>query len=289
MNHHLTEEEIAICAEALERNEYASLPKKLREHLFECDQCANEVLMVAELAGDINIQSQDNKPSRRKTKRIITWSISIAAAAGLIVLISNLNFSPGSGGEATEKFITQNKPEQTNNNTENQKETKIEEKNSHKKESLTVDNNTTDEQSSKGKETPAGPVPGEKAPRTSAMPPVTEDGADTLKILAELVPNEKLEKLAARYEGNMRDDNDVSVKSPMTITSSNSHITIKWKNPQKKRLIIEVLNNKGDRILQDETQGEQYTIENLSEGLYYWKLISSNFDLIFCGKIVVQN
>ncbi|MFW6202759.1 MAG: hypothetical protein ACOC30_00510, partial [Marinilabilia sp.] len=62
---------------------------------------------------------------------------------------------------------------------------------------------------------------------------------------------------------------------------------LEWTNKEKEELIIEILDNKGDRILRDVTTGNRYRVENLGNGLYYWKLISSDYDLLFCGRIRV--
>jgi hypothetical protein len=39
-------------SEAINEESYGQLPEPLRRHLYECDQCASEVLMVADIAFD---------------------------------------------------------------------------------------------------------------------------------------------------------------------------------------------------------------------------------------------
>ncbi|MGE0079577.1 MAG: hypothetical protein AB7S48_17080 [Bacteroidales bacterium] len=51
---HLTEQEIAQCADAIREGSYASLPHAVREHVANCDECANEIAMVAEIVNEIN-------------------------------------------------------------------------------------------------------------------------------------------------------------------------------------------------------------------------------------------
>lgn len=287
MNQHLTEEEVAICAEALERNEYNSLPPEMRKHLFVCDECADEVLMVADIAENVDFSWSSKNPGKDKVQRIIAWSVSIAAAAALILLVIDINQSADPQNGARDTFITQADPEQeTESPEENHGERDCQKT---EKESLIADNNKGEKQPERDDDMPAATSPAEEGPATSALPPETEEPADTLKFLASFEPDEELERLVSRYEGNLRDTDNVKVTTtPLTITSNNTSVTINWENPEKKRLIIEVFDNNGNRILEDETNDEQYIIENISEGLYYWKLISSNFDLLFCGRIVVE-
>lgn len=51
---HLTEQEIAQCADAIREGSYASLPLAVREHVANCDECANEIAMVVETANEID-------------------------------------------------------------------------------------------------------------------------------------------------------------------------------------------------------------------------------------------
>lgn len=296
MNQHLTEEEVAICAEALERNEYNSLPLRMREHLFTCDECADEVLVVADIAEKFDFNLSSKNPGRDKVQRVIAWSVSIAAAAALILLVIDLNYSSDPETRGRETFIAQDDtpkaPETRDEPQGNDKESEIKanresEKKTEKK-PLIADNKKEENQTGHDENIPAASSKPEEGPVTSALPPSREEPADTLKFLACFEPDEELERLVTRYNGNLRDTDNIEVTSPLTVTSNDSSVTIKWKNPEKKRLIIEVLNNNGQTILEDETDDEQHTIKNLSGGLYYWKLISSNFDLLFCGRIVVE-
>ncbi|MGE0079578.1 MAG: hypothetical protein AB7S48_17085 [Bacteroidales bacterium] len=49
-----------------------------------------------------------------------------------------------------------------------------------------------------------------------------------------------------------------------------------------------ILNNNGENIQSIETQGNGIKIPELKQGLYYWKLINEDFDLLYCGKITVN-
>lgn len=279
MTQHLTEEEIAICADALNLGAYRDLPAHLREHLAQCDQCAGEVLMVTEVAGEFDFKAEAEKPVKEKTQRIIAWSVSVAAAAALILLIIDQEVNPLEENQLLSKNST---TEQTIKSTDKSEqpssgEAEIQEQNKVSNKSEFGSQNIAEDS-----EFPAGTA-------ASAPAPTFEDSPDTLKFLARYTPNENMEKLVNRFKGNMRDNGDIVVKSPVSITCSGSSLVIKWENPDRKRLIIEVLDNEGKQLMEAETDQEEYTITNLSDGLYYWKLISgSEYDLLFCGKIIVE-
>ncbi len=277
---HLTEEEIAICSEAINSGDYRSLPVELREHLSHCDECATEVLMVAEIAGEFDFNKKPEKNFREKTQRIIAWSVSIAAAIALVLLVIDQEINPFDN----DRYLSQNSTtEQTIQNTEPVKET-----------SETTEQQTTSEAPEKihnqqKNDQAASTYPTSSAPGSQAPSATPEIQPDTLKFLAHYVPDETLEKLVSRFEGNLRDNGDITIETPVSVVQTENSLIIKWQNPKKKRLIIEVFDNSGERLLEAETNQEEYVLNDLKEGLYYWKLISgSDFELLFCGKITIE-
>jgi hypothetical protein len=281
MTQHLTEEEIAICADALNSGGYRDLPSHLREHLALCDECGGEVLMVTEVAGEFDFKGESEKPVKEKAQRIIAWSISIAAAVALILLVIDQEINPF----GNDQLISQNSTtEQTIRNTDSKTPQKAStEESGNKEEGINSKKAETQSQDIPDN----SEFPGSSAP--SAPTPTMESTPDTLKFLAKYTPDETLEKLVTRFKGNLRNNSDVVMETPVSITQSQSFIVIKWENPEKKRLIIEVFDNEGKQILETETNEEEYTLNDLSKGLYYWKLISgSDFDLLFCGKITIK-
>jgi hypothetical protein len=258
-------------------------------------------MTVIELRSDINFDISPHKPKREKAQRIITWSVSVAAAVALILFMVDRNGSllPPFGTYGHDTYITQNETDTDTSDTPTpapQKENGFNKKEASKtddiKDPLLADNKTgtiDDSQSAND----ANMLPGAEAPGAGApgLLPPSEDAnipADTLKFLAHHDLNEDLEKLVERYKENMRNESDISVISPLTITYSGNSVTIQWENSERKRLIIEVFNNNGIRILETETTEETYTITDLNESIYYWKLISANYDLLFCGRIVIE-
>lgn len=282
---HLTEENIAMCAEALDNGTYEQLPITIREHLSQCDQCAEEVLVVADISNElVDFNLKEIKPYRDKKQRIIAWSVSVAAAIAFILLI--IEVGPFNNNDNQDQYLSQNHEvsEAKKDSDKPEKQTNTEEN----KENEGEHSQTSSENPDREKYPTASLPPADTPPRDAALPPVAEKAADTLKFLAHMEPDENLENLVKRFEGTLRTNNDVSVKSPLTIRANETTITIEWTNPNKNRLIIEVFDNTGNRILETETNEEEYTLRNLTEGLYYWKLISSDFDLLFCGRIIIE-
>ncbi|PWD97647.1 hypothetical protein [Marinilabilia rubra] len=310
---HLTEEEIAMCAEALENGNYQSLPRYIREHVVQCDECAEEILTVADIVHSEQLKITPEVEKKDKIQKFIAWGASIAAAIALILLLFDLNdqATNNEGGLLTQETISNNK-EASSNGTITKKDSgakseaetlvtkddqsgetddiinsEIKKKNTTPDTSgdniLIADNHQKEPENTERNQA----LPSSGAP-ASGVPPHLQEKADTIRFLAHFEPDEDLEKLVDRYKGNLRNSGEVKVVSPLTVTNSNNSITIKWENPGKKRLIIEVFNNEGSRIIETETTKNEYTLKNLDEGLYYWKLISENFELLFCGKIVIK-
>jgi hypothetical protein len=282
MTRHLTEEEIAICADALNSGGYRDLPSHLREHLAQCDECGGEVLMVTEVAGEFDFKAESEKPVKEKAQRIIAWSISIAAAVALILLVIDQEINP----LGNDQLISQNSTtEQTIKNTDAEaaEEPSTEEAVTREESIISKKPEPGSQEIPKNSE-----FPGSSAP--TAAPPSMESIPDTLKFLAHYIPDENMEKLVSRFKGNMRDNSDIVIETPVSIKQSQSSVvTIKWQNPDRKKLVIEVFDNKGKQTLETETNEKEYTLSNLNKGLYYWKLISgSDFDLLFCGKITIE-
>ncbi len=244
MTEHLTEQEVAQCAEAIREGNYASLPHAIKEHLANCDDCANEVAMVAELAHDIEIDQKKNK------KNIRLWlTISGAVAASLtLFIIGNFYLNHSS----------------SNFSNQNNQLAKIDSLSSRTDTSVPVIESNTKKQEIATKKT----VPVRK------------------EILAAYSPNKDLEKLAENFKQTYRGD-EITVETPAEINLPGVD-SLKWINNDASKLTVMLLNNKGETIASTITQGNGIKIPTLTSGLYYWKLINEEFDLLFCGKIKVN-
>lgn len=244
MKEHLTEQEVAQCAEAIREGNYTSLPHAIKEHLANCDDCATEVAMVAELANDIETNQKKNK------KPIRLWlTISGAVAASLTLLIIGNYFLINTNNDLANQNNQLAKVDSTLLKTDT---SFINTKSSAK------ENNTAAEKT----------VPVRK------------------EILAAYTPNKDLEKLAENFKQTYRGE-EITVETPSEINLPGVD-SLKWINNDASKLTVVLLNNKGETVISAANQGNGIKIPTLTSGLYYWKLINEDFDLLFCGKIRVK-
>lgn len=126
------------------------------------------------------------------------------------------------------------------------------------------------------------PVADNKLPQDStlSLPPKGD--------IASLEPNPALEKLAARSLSAIRGDEQIQVISPNRMVVASDTVSIRWKNPGRAELTLEWLNNRGKVVGRLTTRGQLARLPELQPGLYYWKLLSSDADLIYCGKLIVR-
>ncbi|MGM0375488.1 MAG: hypothetical protein ACQEQ0_01810 [Bacteroidota bacterium] len=279
---HLTEEDIAVCAEAMEKGAYHTLPEDVRKHLSMCDKCAEEVLMVSEMTDDFRFEARESLPLWSKSQKIIAWSVSVAAAAVFVMLL--ISDFPGIIQDGDPRHIVQNEDEKsapvleeqdTIGDTQPGRDVPDQQKLAHRE----TENGSSGNELETGSGTPgsmhSAPTEGKK------------DLSEESGLLAAYEPNEDMEKLVARSQSGLRNVEEVKVQTPPTLTVDRTPFLLEWTNKRNEQLIIEVVDNKGEIILKDETTGDRYQVENTGNGLYYWKLISEDFDLLFCGRIRV--
>lgn len=295
MTAHLSEEDISICADALQQGSYDQLPGRIKEHLVECDQCANEVLLVADVSREFDFNPDRDKGPKFKKRRFIAWGTAIAASIALLFIVfdGSRKSDDGSNYLAREQQLSESSPRKETDQESSAKDQTSEDTNDGTKDVRDEKNIAQlDEETRKN-------VPGnggeesadvdKKAPAASMPPEMVKEENDTLRLLAQVETNEKLEKLVKRFQGQLRENGDVQVQAPVTIITEGTSALIKWENPENRLLIIEVIDNKGQKVFEAETRDQEYTLTDLAEGLYYWKLISGkNFDLLFCGRILVK-
>lgn len=231
---HFSEEEIAMCADAINDGIYDQLPENFRKHLSVCEQCASEVLMVADIAFNFNINEQQQKSGRLR-RWIIAASISSAAAV-LIFAIYTLSL-PDSNMTSNKAMIVQSD--------------------------------------------------------TLAKTSVIEDSLiqvnenePSKKLIASLEPNEKLEKLYQNHQESYRTNSiQIITKGEVAYPAIDS---LKWVNKTNDKLTVEFFNNRDREIKSIETSSSSVKIPKLGTGIYYWKLINEDYDLLYVGKIMVK-
>ncbi len=232
---HFTEQEVAQCADAINEGTYFQLPQSLRSHLSECDQCASEVLFIADIAFDFTVQHQI-KQTKNSKKRIILFSTSAAAIFIAILLVKMIQTDPNtsSNNNLLSSFDTTNRNDFLYSDTTNVY--------AHKQQSE--------------------------------------------KTIALLEPSHKLEKLYQNHQQNYR-DKLVQVITLGAVNYPNKD-SLKWINNNNEKLTIEFFDNKEHKIISLETKDSAVKIPLLPNGIYYWKLINEDFDLLYVGKIKVK-
>ncbi|MDP2721806.1 MAG: hypothetical protein Q8O72_03515 [Bacteroidales bacterium] len=253
---HLSEEEIAQCAEAMAGGTLSQLDDRLRKHLDFCPQCAGEVMMVAELT------KETGEIAFPMHKSIKPWHYValLAAASAIILLVINI---PGIF------------------NNENPSENKL---------ALSSTDSISVENGGKSvlpeKTDMAIPLLSYNSHSQEINQKNEVDLEISDEILATYAPNETLEKLVENTRVSSRgDDIDVITESGIRFPEADS---IEWKNPDSIMLTIEWYNNLGELIKTNQSTGNSIPVPNLENGLYYWKLMNNDFDLLGAGKVVVE-
>jgi len=244
---HLTEEEVARCADAIREGSYKDLPLSLREHLAECDNCANEVSLVAEFLHELTSEEKKTKMPLR-----LWLAISSVAAASLIVLV--VGSFMWSRGRSDSNYGD-----------------------------LIVSHDTTSRKTDilkSSRDTVKSTTEIKKTENKVVRPKIDE----RKQMLAVFQPNPDLEKLSSNFAHAYRGD-EIIVKSPLELKYP-AVDSLKWLNSNSTELTIEIFNNKGETIKALKTDGNGVKIPPLNQGLFYWKLINEDFDLLFCGKII---
>ena len=231
---HFSEEEIAQCADAINDGIYDQLPETLRKHLSECEQCASEVLMVADIAFNFSIKEAQPKSSR--LKRWI-YVVSISAAASVLIFTIFKFSQPDSNMPLNKAMIAQ-----------------------------------TDTSAKIDKKGDSSVLMNKKELENQQI--------------ASLEINEKLEKLYRNHQESYRANSiQIITKGEVAYPAIDS---LKWINKTKDKLTVEIFNNKDQEIESLGTNTSAVKIPKLGTGIYYWKLINEDFDLLYVGKIIVK-
>lgn len=261
---HLSEEIIAQYAEALEKGDISSIPKAVREHVKECNQCADEIIMVNEIISSASKQKAElSKPIVRR----LFSSPWISVAAGIAIIVSiGIYFS-----------FVKNSAEETSDHLAKQEiiPVKVD----------AFDSAIRQEKDSENKQV----IEPEITPQ--AVEKVIEKVQQQQPLLAEaFIPNTRLEKLAERYEGgHLRGDN-LKLESPHVLkTHVETDISLYWDIDTDQELTFSLLDNHSKIVFEEAANRDGITFyHTLPKGLYYWQLLNEDFDLLYCGKIELK-
>jgi len=261
-NKHLTEQEVATYAELMVDGKLSSIESVKKEYIKNCDTCNEEIIALAEIiemeaSGKVNSNNiVDEKVISLASKSSLNYAwIGIAASiilAAIIIMLLSEKSSSTSPRVADEDVQNHEISIPLNEKVPEPEEVIVEVP---KKESIKI-----------------------------TIPELKQE-----EILMAFVTNQELEALSERYNTALRGD-DIEVISPNSIVANiDSVIVLQWQNAEAQDLIVEVYNNEAHLIIEQATSANSYQITpTLPEGVYYWKLINSEFDLIYCGKIMVK-
>ncbi len=279
---HMSAEEIARSAETINTRGYEELPLPVKAHLKECDQCATEVLMVAELIAEESSEAEEGKKSKKGGVQPWQYAlVSLAIAAAILFFVVRVvDFYPNQS--SNDNLVGQlPRNEQAAAETEKDRSLPSEETN---REEANNEKATTSEE----KPQPAEDiVKEESAIEKQEAPAADPDLKDTGTLLAAFTPNEELEELYSNMRGAYR-SNDVILTSDSIVYLKNTD-SLTWQNPQENILYVEIFNNQGTEVSSKEVNTSRgVQLPALPNGLYYWKLLNEDFDLLFVGKIVAD-
>ncbi|MFP4042659.1 MAG: hypothetical protein ACLFT6_07905 [Bacteroidales bacterium] len=264
---HLTPEEIAQCAEAINDGRYERLNVSLRNHLNSCEDCAGEVMIISEVSSELEGNSVlDPKPGNAYTGKKLYIGLVVAAAATILFFIVPL-LERGKNAVNDSAYVHESGGlpvfvvDEARDTVYCRKHNKME---------IAIKNN----------ESSVIEEPGDK------QEVAAQEEAKQKELLAEYQTNENLEQLYENLQGAYR-SRAVKVNTPPTITYAEID-SLSWENPENEKLYVEFFDNKGEEVQTLVVEEEQVLIPDLSRGLYYWKLINEDFDLLFVGKIIVE-
>lgn len=249
---HINEEQIAMVADALNAGDVSSLPADVKAHIAKCDDCANKALIVSELTLDNNSNTVNLKNSNTKNPFLKYYIYAIAAASIIILFLV---------------FYLQ-KPIKVDNNIAD-----------------SDDSLRTTEQVDTNKITPQ-----------TAQTVIKEEYIDKEKLkkvrdkkLVAFVENRKLEDNFCRFSNSEMRSIDLNIISNQTLKIHNTKgLKLEWTKPSSP-IIVELFNNKGEKIMSKETNNAFVDINSIEkEGLYYWKLLDEDYNIIYCGKIIYR-
>ena len=252
---HLTEEEIALCSEALSDGCLDQVDERLRKHLDDCAQCAGEVMMVVELANE----TEKVEFPQKKTVKVWLYASMLAAATVLTFLIVNIPdlFKNESSIETDLAQVDSEK---------NQQKTIIPAFDKNETKDVVDSISSIDKKTSNIIEKPTSNISGEE--------------------IAMFTPNEDMEKLVKNMQASYRDsDITILIKSSSYFPKDDS---LRWENPEKQTLTVEWYNNQNKIAKTELTTDDGVAIPNFENGLYYWKLINEDYDLLGVGKVIIN-
>jgi len=252
MEKHLTDEQLAIYSQFLKGGNTKYPSSEIAEHITNCDSCASQAIELSFIIEDLEKELSPNKKIKSHTLR--NWLIAASILLPIIIWVS----IQISSKNQKEKFAEKQEIEDTIDTT-NEVQNKI---------------------------TPNLPNIGNTNKKKYKMGTSPKNNNN---ILASYTPNPEFEQLYNNFKSEMRGEEiEIITKNDIKL-SKNKTILLEWENPKNTNLTIEIFDNKGTNIISENINGETFQInKELNNGLYYWKLFNDEFDLLWCGKIIIK-
>jgi len=245
---HLTDEQLALYAGLLRSKNTKVAPNDIAVHIAECNSCASEALELSFILDDLDLK-QTSITVNTKSKINIRKYYAAAAAILLPILIwTVISLFTEINIPSTVKKFLPNRINDTVDRFAKD---------------LIVDTFQNDHNLN----------------------------YDDNYLLAEsYIPHPETESIINSFKtGSYRSDEIIIHSESELIFSGANKVLLKWKNPDAAELQIEIFDNEAVNIESKTITTEKYTIEQkLENGLYYWKLFNEEYDLLFCGKIIIK-
>lgn len=241
----LSEMQVAECAEAINQGRYEEIGYDVRAHLRQCDRCASEVLLVADLTA---MPATAVEPS---TRQLFPAWFRYSAAAAVVVLffVAKMVMSPPQSTQSNQPLTAAHNHPAADSSVA----------------AVDLPENTTAEEK-----------------------PVEIITTVPRGMMAANEPNAALEKLVQRSLSANRSGREVKVVTPATVEALPEVTRLQWENPRQEMLTLVWINNLGKEVKTIQTNGNTSLVPRFKAGLYYWKLISSDDDLLWCGKVTIR-
>jgi hypothetical protein len=256
-NNHLSEEQIAEVADAINSNDLSSISQEYLDHIKECDQCADEILFISEISEmpDIGII-----PVKKSTDNNVKIFLAFAASVALILASYYIFISPSSNSSNIAEITdTIEKAVDSNNIKEVIAEIDTAVKISEEDENKIIDQNKIQQEIDKEQNQYA------------------------------FEENEELEDLFQRFNSASMRNGELKIISDSILNiSSTDSIHIEWKESAI-NYSIQIIDNQGKEIItKDNLKSNYQSKTTFKSGLYYWKLLDEDYNLVYCGKILVK-
>ena len=256
---HLSDEQLALYADASIRKTLSSIDQEIVEHIKSCNSCAEKALAIIAIAEDVEDELELQQSISWKRSFLIRTVASVTLILGAAIIYYMVHKTRMDNAQQIAKQI---------DSAERVMEPKLQWVELKHKE----------------------PVNLAKEKKRSKQKIEKQNKSNKPKdLLTVYTPNENLDLLVNRFsESVLREEFSIDMPSEIVV-KQNQEIELQWNNSNNKLLVIEFYDNEAKKVFEEETDENKYSIGKLEKkGLFYWKLLNKDFDLLFCGKIRVK-